>query len=51
MTIVLGAVDADGEVLGHLAALDSLHAHVLQRLAELGQLGVAVQLGAVGQTT
>ena len=44
------ALDADGQVLGHDTRLDGLYAHCLQRLSEVGQLCIAVQLGSVGQT-
>lgn len=48
---VVHALDADGEVLGHESGLDRIHAHLLQRLREPGQLGVVVQGGAVQQAT
>merc|ERR1719420_613928 len=41
------AVDAQGQVLGHGAALDGLNAGVLEVLAEVGQGGVVVEVGAV----
>ena len=44
------ALDAEGQVLGHESGLDGLDADVLEGLRELGQVGVAVELGPVGQT-
>ncbi len=38
------AVDTNGQVLGHFTAFNGLHAHLLQRVAEVHQLLVAVQL-------
>src|SRR5690242_3279429 len=42
--------DEEGQVLGHRAALDGVDADLLQRLGELGQRLVAVELGAVFET-
>src|SRR6266508_3408505 len=41
--------DEQGEVLGHLPALDGSHADVLEGLGEAGDLGGAVERAAVGQ--
>lgn len=43
------ALDADGEVLCHVAGLDGLDADGLERLRELDQRRVVVQLAAVQQ--
>jgi len=32
------ALDAEGQVFGHITGLDRLNAHGLQRLSEMGQL-------------
>src|SRR5436190_126234 len=41
--------DEQGEVLGHLPALDGPHADVLQRAGERGDAGGAVEFAAVLQ--
>ena len=43
------ALDADGEILGHMSGLDGLDTDGLQCAAELCQLLIAVQFGAVEQ--
>src|SRR3954447_16485153 len=43
---VLVGADEQREVLGHLARLDGLDAHALERLAELGDLGCLVEPAA-----
>ena len=41
--------DQQGQVLGHVAGLDGVDAHLLQRGRELGERGVVVELGAMGE--
>ena len=43
-------MDAAGQILGHLAIINSLDAGLLEILAELGEIGVSVQVGAVFET-
>ena len=45
----LVGADQKREVLGHVAVLDGRDADLLQRLGELRQLRVVVELGAVGE--
>ncbi len=42
---ILGAVDAEGEVLGHLAALHSLDTCPLESQSKLSNLGRVIKLG------
>src|SRR3954463_5038000 len=46
--LLLGT-DQQRQILGHEALLDRVHADLLHGDSELGQLVIAVQLGAVGQ--
>ena len=46
--LLVGA-DEEREVLGHEAGFDRVDADLLQRARELRQLGVAVELGAMGE--
>src|SRR5215204_7181291 len=43
------ATDEEGEVLGHVAALDRADAHVLERVGEAGDVGRAVEPGPEGE--
>ena len=45
------AVDQDGEILGHVTGLDRLDDHALHSLTEVLELGVAVELRAVEEST
>ena len=47
----VGAVDADGEILGHVAGLNRLDDNTLEGLAEVLEGIVAVELGTVEETT
>ena len=45
------AVDADGEILGHVAVVNGVDAGSLKSLAVLGEVIVAIKLGTVSKTT
>src|SRR6516164_4862814 len=45
----LVGADEQGEVLCHVALLDRLHANLLERVGELAELRIVVELGAVGE--
>ena len=47
---LVGAVDADGQILGHVAGLDSLNNDALASLTPVLELFVVVKLGTVEQT-
>jgi len=47
---LLQAMYASGQILGHDSAVDSVDAHLLERIAETDQVIVAVQLPAMRQT-
>src|SRR5438128_2156270 len=47
----LVGADQEREVLGHGAGLDSIDADRLQRVSELRELRIVVELGAVGEAT
>lgn len=44
-------VDAESEILGHLARFDSGDASGLEGISELAEASVAIELGAVGEAT
>ena len=48
--LVDAALDAEGQILGHEAGLHGLNAHLLEGIAELGELVVVVELGPPGKT-
>ena len=48
---LVGALDEDGEILGHEALLNSVDDGLLKRLREQSQLLVAIKLGTMAETT
>jgi hypothetical protein len=48
---LLWTVDADCKILGQEAGLHGLNADTLQSVAKSSQIGIAVQLGTMSQTT
>merc|ERR1711879_958421 len=48
--LVDAALNAEGQILGHEASLHGLNAHLLEGIAELGELVVVVELGPPGKT-
>lgn len=48
---VVGVVDADGQILGHISLLNCLDSSSLESLAEVVELGVVVELGSVHESS